>query len=39
MTTLFGELATRLQASEDPDAMAKVPDLLVRPVRLEEVAG
>ena len=38
MTTLFGDLATRLQASEDPDPMAKVPGLVVRPVRLEKVA-
>ena len=37
MTTLFGEMATRLQASEDPDPMAKVPGLAVRPVRLEKV--
>ena len=37
MTTLFGELATRLQGSEDPDPMAKVPGLVVRPVRLEKV--
>ena len=39
MTTLFGELATRLQASEDPNPMARVPRLSVRPVRLEKVAG
>jgi formate dehydrogenase alpha subunit len=37
MTTLFGELATRLQASDDPDPMVKVPGLVVRPVRLEKV--
>ena len=39
MTTLFGELATRLQASEEPDPMARVPGLIVKPVRLEKVAG
>ena len=39
MTTLFGELATRLQASEEPDPMATVPGLMVKPVRLEKVGG
>ncbi|MFC1935265.1 molybdopterin-dependent oxidoreductase [Chloroflexota bacterium] len=39
MTTLFGELAIRLHASEDPDPMARVPGLMVRPVRLEKAAG
>ncbi|MBI4340580.1 MAG: molybdopterin-dependent oxidoreductase [Chloroflexi bacterium] len=36
MTTLFGELATRLQASEDPDPMARVPLLSIRPARVEK---
>ncbi|MBI4198434.1 MAG: molybdopterin-dependent oxidoreductase [Chloroflexi bacterium] len=36
MTTLFGEMATRLQASEDPDPMAKAPLLAVRAVKLEK---
>jgi predicted molibdopterin-dependent oxidoreductase YjgC len=36
MTTLFGEMATRLQASEDPDPMARAPLLAVQPVRLEK---
>ncbi|MBI4312611.1 MAG: hypothetical protein HY681_12640, partial [Chloroflexi bacterium] len=36
ITTLFGELAVRLQASEDPDPMAKTPLLAVRPARLEK---
>ena len=35
MTTLFGELAVALQASEEPDPMARVPGLVVRPVRVE----
>ncbi|MEE8443599.1 MAG: molybdopterin-dependent oxidoreductase [Dehalococcoidia bacterium] len=37
MTTLFGELAIQLQASEDPDPMAKVPGLVIRPARVEKV--
>ncbi len=36
MTTLFGELATRLQGSEDPDPMARVPALAITPARLEK---
>ncbi len=36
MTTLFGEMATRLQLSEDPDPMSKVPGLLVSRVRLQK---
>ncbi len=39
MTTLFGELATRLQASEEPDPMARVPGLAISPARLEKVTG
>ncbi|MSQ22360.1 MAG: 4Fe-4S dicluster domain-containing protein [Dehalococcoidia bacterium] len=39
MTTLFGELATRLQASEDPDPMASVPGLSVSAARLEKATG
>ena len=35
MTTLFGELASRLQGSEAPDPMAKVPMLWIRPARIE----
>ncbi|MDO8749836.1 MAG: molybdopterin-dependent oxidoreductase [Dehalococcoidia bacterium] len=38
MTTLFGELATRLQASEAPDPMARVPGLTISAARLEKVA-
>lgn len=38
MTTLFGELATELQASEDPDPMSKIPALMVCPVRVKKVA-
>jgi predicted molibdopterin-dependent oxidoreductase YjgC len=38
MTTLFGELAVALQASEEPDPMARVPGLVVQAVRLERVA-
>ena len=37
VTTLFGELATRLQASEAPDPMSRVPGLVIKPVRLEKV--
>ncbi|MBI4202369.1 MAG: molybdopterin-dependent oxidoreductase [Chloroflexi bacterium] len=37
MTTLFGELATQLQASEHPDPMARVPVLSIRPARVERV--
>ena len=36
MTTLFGELATRLQGSEAPDPMARVPALAISPARLEK---
>ena len=39
MTTLFGGLASRLQASESPDPMAAVPGLAIQPARLEKVAG
>jgi predicted molibdopterin-dependent oxidoreductase YjgC len=39
MTFLFGELATRLQASEDPDPMSHVPGLMVYHARLEKVTG
>ena len=38
MTTLLGELATRLQASEAPDPMAQVPGLTISAARLEKVA-
>ena len=38
MTTLFGELATKLQLSEDPDPMSKIPGLRVCPVRVKKVA-
>ena len=38
MTTLFGELATRLQLSEDPDPMSKIHGLRVCPVRVKKVA-
>ena len=38
MTTLFGELATRLELSEDPDPMSKVPGLAISPVRIERAA-
>ena len=36
-TQLFGQLATQLQASEDPDPMSRVPGLVIEPVRLEKV--
>ena len=36
MTFLFGDLATRLQASKEPNPMANVPSLFIRPVRLEK---
>ena len=38
MTTLFGELATSLQLSEDPDPMSKIPGLRVCPVRVNKIA-
>ena len=38
MTTLFGELATQLQLSEDPDPMSKVPGLTIHPARVEKLA-
>ena len=38
MTTLFGELAVALQASEETDPMLRVPRLVVKPVRLERAA-
>ena len=34
VTYLFGELATRLESSEDPDPMSKVPTLDMAPVRV-----
>jgi len=37
ITTLFGELASELDASSHPDAMNHVPRLEVEPVRLESV--
>ena len=36
-TFLFGELMTKLQASEDPDPMAKVPGLVFDHARLEKI--
>ena len=36
-TQLFGQLATQLQASEDPDPMSRAPGLVIEPVRLEKV--
>ena len=35
-TFLFGDLATRLESSEDPDPMSRVPGLKVLPVRVEK---
>ena len=37
ITTLFGELAARLQASEDPDPMARAPGLVTESVRVEKL--
>ena len=37
-TLLFGELATRLDASQDPDPMLKVPGLPMVPVRVEKTS-
>ncbi|MCL0044333.1 molybdopterin-dependent oxidoreductase [Dehalococcoidia bacterium] len=37
ITTLFGGLAARLQASEDPDPMAKTPGLVTESVRVEKL--
>ena len=39
MTTLFGQLATELQASEDINPMARVPGLTVTPCRVTPLAG
>ena len=39
ITTLFGELATRLEESDDPDPMSKVPTLDMTPVRVAKVQG
>ncbi|MBI4200653.1 MAG: molybdopterin-dependent oxidoreductase [Chloroflexi bacterium] len=39
VTTLFGELATRLQASEAPDPMASVPGLVIAPARMEKLGA
>ena len=39
MTTLFGQLATELQASEDINPMARVPGLVVEPCRVTPLAG
>ncbi|MCZ6891120.1 MAG: molybdopterin-dependent oxidoreductase, partial [Chloroflexi bacterium] len=38
MTTLFGELAARLETSEDPDPMSKISGLRVCPVRVKKIA-
>ena len=37
-TTLFGQLITELENSEEPDVMANVPGLSLLPARLERVA-
>ena len=39
MTTLFGQLAIELQASEDINPMARVPGLLVEPCRVDAISG
>ena len=36
-TFLFGSLMTRLESSEDPDPMSRVPGLPVIPVRLAKL--
>ena len=38
VTTLFGQLAVELQVSEDINAMARVPGLLVEPCRVEPLS-
>ena len=37
-TTLFGELITNIEASDDPDPMLKTPALPLLPIRLERLA-
>jgi predicted molibdopterin-dependent oxidoreductase YjgC len=37
LTTLFGDLATQLQTSKEHNAMAKVPTLPLRPVRVDKL--
>ena len=37
-TTLFGQLVTELENSEEPDVMANIPGLSLLPARLERVA-
>ena len=37
VTSLFGDLVVRLDASSDPDPMFRVPGLPLEPVRLERV--
>jgi len=36
-TSLFGQLMTELDASEEPDPMAKTPTLLIKPAKLAKV--
>jgi hypothetical protein len=38
VTTLFGQLVTDLQASEDAEAMSRVPGLDILPARLVKLA-